>query len=153
MTLRERILAVYQGKTPDVVPYMLDLSHWFYHKNRMPWDLSVAYEKPEEELIAYHKRVGVGFYLANLAAFYRVSYGPDVQAEVTKVYHDGVPEIVWRLTTPLGSIERRRRWQEDSYSWGDHPTGVCGASRTCACSAMRWPPAPTNRCGIATKPG
>ena len=32
MTLRERILAVYRGETPDVVPYMLDLSHWFYHK-------------------------------------------------------------------------------------------------------------------------
>ena len=34
MTMRERILAVYRGETPDVVPYMLDLSHWFYHKNR-----------------------------------------------------------------------------------------------------------------------
>ena len=52
MTMRERILAVYRGETPDVVPYMLDLSHWFYHKNRIPWDLSVAYDKPEYELIA-----------------------------------------------------------------------------------------------------
>jgi len=124
MTMRDRILAVYRGETPDVVPYMLDLSHWFYHKNRMPWDLSVAYEKPEYELIGYHHQVGAGFYIANLAAFYRVVYGPDVQAEVTKVHHDDGPEIVWRLTTPLGSIERRRKWEETSYSWGITRWGV-----------------------------
>jgi hypothetical protein len=124
MTLRQRILAVYRGETPDVVPYMLDLSHWFYHKNRMPWDLSVAYEEPERELIAYHKQVGAGFYLPNLGAFYRVTYGPDVQAEVTKVYHDGVPEIIWRFHTPLGSIERRRIWEETSYSWAITRWGV-----------------------------
>jgi hypothetical protein len=40
MSLRDRILAVYRGGTPDVVPYALDLSHYFYHKNRMPWDLT-----------------------------------------------------------------------------------------------------------------
>lgn len=124
MTQRERILAVYRGETPDVVPYMLDLSHWFYHKNRMPWDLSVSYEKPESELIAYHKQVGAGFYLPNLGAFYRVTYGPHVQAEVTKVDHDGVPEIIWRLHTPLGSIERRRMWEETSYSWAITRWGV-----------------------------
>ena len=54
MTARERILAVYRGQTPDVVPYMLDLSHWFYHKHHLPWDLSASYEEPEFELIAFH---------------------------------------------------------------------------------------------------
>lgn len=124
MTLRERILAVYRGETPDVVPFMLDLSHWFYHKNRMPWDLSVAYDKPEYELIAYHKKVGAGFYIPNLGAFYSVAYGPDVCSEVTKEWHDGVPEIVWRLSTPLGQIERRRMWEETSYSWAITRWGV-----------------------------
>ena len=84
MTMRERILAVYRGETPDVVPYMLDLSHWFYHKNRIPWDLSVAYDKPEYELIAYHKQAGAGFYMPNLGAFYSAPYGDDVQSEVRK---------------------------------------------------------------------
>ncbi len=124
MTMRERILAVYRGETPDVVPYMLDLSHWFYHKNRIPWDLSVAYDKPEYELIGYHKQAGAGFYMPNLGAVYSVAYGDDVQSEVTKVVHDGVPEIVWRLTTPLGSIERRRMWEESSYSWAITRWGV-----------------------------
>ena len=124
MTMRERILAVYRGETPDVVPYMLDLSHWFYHKNCIPWDLSVAYDKPEYELIAYHKQAGAGFYMPNLGSVYSVAYGDDVQAEVVKVVHDGVPEIVWRLTTPLGSIERRRMWEESSYSWAITRWGV-----------------------------
>ena len=124
MTMRERILAVYRGETPDVVPYMLDLSHWFYHKNRIPWDLSVAYDKPESELIAYHKQAGAGFYMPNLGAVYSVTYGDDVESEVRKEHHDGVPEIVWRLTTPLGSIERRRMWEESSYSWAITRWGV-----------------------------
>ncbi len=36
MNMRERILSVYRGGKPDKVPLMLDLSHWFYHCNRMP---------------------------------------------------------------------------------------------------------------------
>jgi len=124
MSMRQRILAVYRGQTPDVVPYMLDLSHWFYHKNRMPWDLSVAYEKPEHELITYHKRIGAGFYMPNLASFYTAAYGPEVHSEVSKTYHGDTPEIVWRLTTPLGTIERRRIWEETSYSWAISRWGI-----------------------------
>ena len=76
MTLRERIIRVFRGETPDVVPFMLDLSHWFYHKNRMPWDLSRAYLTPEIELIEYHRRHEVGFYLPNLGSFYEVHDAP-----------------------------------------------------------------------------
>ena len=123
MTLRERILAVYAGRTPDVVPYMLDLSHWFYHRQHMPWDLSRAYFTPERELIEYHRRNGVGFYVANLASFFDATYPADVKASVTRDESDGV-EIVWRCDTPLGSIERRRKWSEASYSWHVSHWGV-----------------------------
>ncbi len=122
--LRERIMTVYRGETPDAVPFMLDLSHWFYHKNRMPWDLTVAYEKPERELIDYHHKEGVGFYMPNLAAFYSVKYGDEIRSEVRKETKDGPPEISWRLTTPLGTIERRRVWEESSYSWAISRWGV-----------------------------
>jgi len=80
MDYRERILSVYKGETPDVVPFMLDLSHWFYERTSRPWDLSVAYEEPERDLIEYHKKAGVGFYLANLASFYTISHAGDVDA-------------------------------------------------------------------------
>jgi hypothetical protein len=56
MNLRERILSVYRGETPDVVPFMLDLSHWFYERTRRPWDLSASYEKPERDLVEEHGR-------------------------------------------------------------------------------------------------
>jgi hypothetical protein len=124
MTTRERILAVYRGQTPDVVPYMLDLSHWFYHKHRRPWDLSVSYEEPEFELIACHKQVGAGFYLPNLGAFFSTTHAPDVQVSVTKDFPNGVPRITWRYETPLGAIERKRVWQAGSYSWAIEDWGV-----------------------------
>lgn len=124
MTMRERILAVYRGETPDVVPYMLDLSHWFYQRFKLPWDLSVAYTQPERALIDYHRRVGAGFYVANLAAVLKAPYGDDVRSLVYKESIDGAPAITWRLETPLGDIQRSRIWEEDSYSWGIRDWGV-----------------------------
>ena len=124
MTIRERILSVYQGKTPDTVPYMLDLSHWFYHKNHLPWDLSTAYEEPERFLIDYHKKSGVGFYMPNLGSFYSVTHQKDVSLKTLKRNHNGKTEITWRYDTPLGSIERSRIWEEGSYSWPVSRWGV-----------------------------
>lgn len=122
MSPRERILTVYRGEPPDVVPYMLDLSHWFYHKQRMPWDLSQAYETPECELIDYHKRAEVGFYMPNLAGFFGVTHGNDVEARVLKS-PDG-REITWEYETPLGRIARTRRWEEQTYSWAISEWGI-----------------------------
>lgn len=124
MTPRDRILAVYRGDTPDVVPYMLDLSHWFYHKHRLPWDLSQAYEQPEIDLINFHQQVDAGFYLPNLGSFFSVAFPTDVQVEVCKQEVSGVPEIVWRIRTPIGEIERRRRWEEQTYAWGINRWGI-----------------------------
>ena len=118
MTLRERILAVYSGGTPDVVPFMLDLSHWFYQKHGLPWDLSRSHEEPERDLIEVHKQSGVGFYVAQLGAFYSTAYPDDVAAEVVKRDAHGSPSITWRLRTPVGTIERTRLWEEQTYAWG-----------------------------------
>jgi hypothetical protein len=79
---------------------------------------------PETELIDYHKKAGVGFYMPNLAAFYSAKYTSDVFSEVSKEFKNGVPEITWRLTTPLGTIERKRIWNEESYSWAISQWGV-----------------------------
>lgn len=124
MTLRERILAVYRGQTPDVVPYMLDLSHWFYHRQKMPWDLSVSYVEPERDLIDYHKEAGVGFYMPNLASFFSVTTPCDVKESTCQRIESGHREIVWRLETADGSIERVRRWEEQSYAWGISQWGI-----------------------------
>jgi len=115
MNLRERILAVYRGEKPDRIPFMLDLSHWFYQRNRMPWDLSKSYDHPEKELIDYHKKMGVGFYLPNLGSFYETIYPAEIKIETSKSA-DG-REIRWRISTPSGTLERVRVWEEDNYSW------------------------------------
>ena len=123
LPFRKRILSVYRGDTADVVPCMLDLSHWFYHRTGRPWDLSQAYVEPERELIHYHRKTDVGFYLPNLAAFWSVVYPPDVKATVQRSRSDP-PEITWRLETPLGTIERVRRWEETNYAWGIRRWGI-----------------------------
>lgn len=116
MTPRERILSVYGGRIPDAVPFMLDLSHWFYHRFRRPWDLSRAFLEPEVELIEYHRQASAGFYLANLGSFYDVAYDGDVKAAVERDDSDG-GKIAWTLTTSLGRIRRVREWEDGSYSW------------------------------------
>ncbi|HOD51380.1 MAG TPA: uroporphyrinogen decarboxylase family protein [Candidatus Hydrogenedentes bacterium] len=122
MTLRERIVSVYRGETPDLVPYMLDLSHWFYHKHRKPWDLSAVHSEPETDLIAYHRETGAGFYIPQLPSFYDVCYPEDVTAAVAKS-EDG-SHITWTIETPLGAISRRRRWEPQNYAWGIVDWGV-----------------------------
>jgi len=125
MSLRERILTVYSGGVPDAVPYTLNLSLWFYHGNRLPWDLSVPYEVPERELIDCHRRFGCGFYVANLASFYSVSLPEGVSAATVKrTGKNGAAEIAWQVKTPLGKIERRRVWNESTYAWGVSRWGV-----------------------------
>jgi len=124
MSLRDRILAVYQGETPDVVPYMLDLSHWYYHRTQTPWDLSVSYSEPERDLIDFHKEMRVGFYIPNLASFFRVEYSDDVKAEVIKGKWNGSDCLTWRYETPLGSIERTRVWEDTTYAWGIANWGI-----------------------------
>lgn len=128
LSLRERILHVYKGKIPDVVPFMLDLSHWFYHKTGAPWDLSSSYQEPEKALVDYHKRMGVGFYMPNLAAFFSVEHTGGVNLEINKEFQAGKCEIVWRYNTPIGSIERRRIWNSNTYSWSVSRWGVESAN-------------------------
>lgn len=125
MTPRERLLAVYAGETPDRVPFMLDLSHWFYWKHHLPWDLSAAYTEPERALIDYHRQVGAGFYIPNMGAMYTSAFPGQVRSTTQKVDAGGSPEIVWRLETTSGAIERRRRWEETTYAWGISQWGIC----------------------------
>ena len=124
MNLRERILCVYRNGIPDTVPFMLDLSHWFYQRTGRPWDLSTSYDEPEYDLIRYHQKAGVGFYVPNLGSFYAVSYPADVAVSVKKRERGGVPEILWRIETPLGAIERRRIWEPQTYAWGISHWGI-----------------------------
>ena len=124
MTERERMLTVLKGGAPDRVPFFLDLSHWFYHKHHLPFDLSQGLLEPDWELIDYHKRVGAGFYVPNLISYYDVVFPSDVVSTTIKAYTPQGPEITWRIETPIGVIERKRQWEEQSYSWNVSQWGV-----------------------------
>ncbi len=125
MTERERILAVYRGVIPDRVPFFLDLSHWFNERHKIPFDLSTPATQPDWALIDYHRKVGAGFYLANLASSYDIVFSHEVVSSAVKENSARGTEIVWRMSTPLGTIERRRLWEEQSYSWGISKWGIC----------------------------
>lgn len=124
MTPRERILAVYNGETPDRVPYMLDLSHYYLHKYNLPWDLCNGYPKPDTGLMDFNRKMGAAFYCPQQTHFWNVSLGDDVKSTAETRVVDGVPEIVWRFETPIGAIERIRVWEQGSYSWAIKKWGV-----------------------------
>ena len=124
MTERQRILAVLNGETPDRVPFMLDLSHFYYEKFQKEWNLLNGYEKPEYELIDYHKKFKAGFYLPNQSLQFAVKHSDNVKTTVETVTINGNPEIHWKYETPLGEIERIRIWEKSSYSWAIKKWGV-----------------------------
>lgn len=124
MTERERLLAVYRGEIPDRVPFFLDLFHWYYQKNHLPFDLSKSNLEVDWGLIAYHKKVGAGYFIPNLNAYYDVTFSPEVVVATSKEITPEGPEITWRIATPMGVIERKRKWEEMSYSWNVSKWGI-----------------------------
>jgi hypothetical protein len=67
-----------------------------------------------------------------------------VRTETVKRQRGDVPEIVWRLHTPLGSIERARVWSETTYAWAISRWGIADpadlAVFACALGSRRYAP-------------
>jgi hypothetical protein len=124
MTERERILAVYNGETPDRIPFMLDLSHYYYERFQKPWDLLNGYTDAEKDMIDYNKKFNAGFYLPNQAILSKTVYSDYVRITIDSKKINGVPEIHWKFETPIGTIERIRVWEQGSYSWAIKKWGV-----------------------------
>ena len=124
MTERERILTVLNGETPDRIPFMLDLSHFYYEKFGKEWNILNGYVKPDTELINYHKKFKAGFYIPNQSLQFSVKYGDNMKVSVETLSVNGNPEIHWKYETPYGEIERIRIWEKSSYSWAIKKWGV-----------------------------
>ncbi|NQT91303.1 MAG: hypothetical protein HQ559_00975 [Lentisphaerae bacterium] len=113
MTPNERVRAVYQGREPDQVPLMLDLSHWYKKNMNVPFNLS-GFTEVEQGLVDLHKQVGAVAY-CEMGGFYSlISDDPDVAQESGTA--DGV--FSTRITTPLGTLHEERVFNQDSYSYG-----------------------------------
>lgn len=113
MKPNERVRAVYQGRRPDRVPLMLDLSHWYKCSRHVPFNLA-GFTAVEEGLVALHQQVGAVAY-CEMGGFYSLASGdPEVRLETSTA--DGV--FITRITTPLGSLHEERVFNPASYSYG-----------------------------------
>ena len=68
--------------------------------------------------------MGAAFYCPQQTHFWNVEFANDVKSSAVTNIVNGVPEIVWRFDTPIGSIERIRVWEQGSYSWAIKKWGV-----------------------------
>ena len=112
MKPNERVRAVFQGRRPDQVPLLLDLSHW-YKKNRgVPFNLA-GFTAVEPGLVELHRQVGAVSYV-EMGGFYSLS-SDDPEVKLESGTEGGV--FTTRVTTPLGSLHEERVFNSASYSY------------------------------------
>lgn len=112
MKPNERVRAVFQGRKPDRVPLLLDLSHWYKRNNKVPFNLA-GFTGVEQGLVELHKRIGAVAY-CEMGGFYCLETDdPDWRQETTT--QDGV--FITRIITPLGELHEERVFNATSYSY------------------------------------
>ena len=113
--LRERLLAVYRGQTPDRVPALADLSYWHAAHGGgkfIPGKTDGANAEKIGDLLRLHRHTGAAIHV-NLGAFYSEEYDETVRVSSGidgELYHH-------RFETPVGTVEEIRRWSPASHSW------------------------------------
>ena len=110
MNDRERILTMLQGRVPDRVPWLGDLTYWataMEQRGEVPanWQQSQAYQD-------FHRELGVGFYLQGYWAF-RAETAADVTIEEKR---DGDVRVR-TVSTPLGVLHEEWRYLPIAYAW------------------------------------
>jgi len=109
----ERVRAVYQGRVPDQVPLLLDLSHWYKKNRNVPFNLS-GFTAVEQGLVDLHKQIGAVSYI-EMGGNYSL-YTDDPAVKLESRTDNGV--FSTRIVTPLGSLKEERVFNPDSYSYG-----------------------------------
>jgi len=112
MTPRERVKAVYEGKIPDQVPLMLDLSHWYKKNRNVFFDLS-GFKEVETGLVELHKQVNAVCYV-EMGSFYSLSV-TDPNICIRSETANGV--FTTTIITPLGKLTDERVFDPGSYSY------------------------------------
>ncbi len=112
MLPNERVQAVYERKTPDRVPLLLDLSHWYKKNYNKAFDLA-GYQGVEKELVELHREIGAICY-CEMGGFYSLT--PDTDDIVYSTSTEkGV--FITHVETPLGTLHEERVFSENSYSY------------------------------------
>jgi len=113
MTPRERVRAVYEGKTPDRVPLMLDLSHWYKKNHHVFFDLN-GFTQVEPQLISLHKCSGAVLYI-EAGNHFEIYFEDETVQSRTWTDEKGIFHT--QIATPLGSISEERVFNRESYSY------------------------------------
>ena len=113
MKPNERVRAVYQGRVPDQVPLLLDLSHWYKKNRNVPFNLS-GFIAVEQGLVELHKQISAVSYI-EMGSFYSL-FCDDPEVKLEASTDNGV--FSTRITTPLGCLCEERVFNPDSYSYG-----------------------------------
>ena len=109
----DRVRAVYQGRLPDRVPLMLDLSHWYKKNRNVPFNLA-GFSGVERGLVDLHRQVGAVAY-CEMGAFYTLETD-DPAFRLETLTENGV--FTTRIVTPLGTLQEERVFNPESYTYG-----------------------------------
>jgi len=97
MTERDRLLAVMEGRAPDLTPWYGDLS-WWWSAHIADGSLDARYQG-DAGYLAMHRDAGVGIYL--YAPFqWRHEYDPTVEARSSVAG----PDVIETIETPVGAL-------------------------------------------------
>lgn len=117
MTLRERLLAVYRGQTPDRVPALADLSYWHAAHGGgkfIPGKTDGANRDKIDALLALHRQTNTAIHL-NLGSFYTSSFAAAGRVSETSGIRG--EHYVHRYETSVGCVEEVRQWSDATHSW------------------------------------
>jgi len=114
MNLEERLLAVFSGEKPDIIPWFADLTYWY--RAKAYWNKLPSKYLGERGRIRLYRELGCGSHeeLYNLPgeiAYYNVKQINSVEkfADGTIIYEEG-------YSTPVGSIVAVRKFVPESVS-------------------------------------
>ena len=102
MTFRERLLAVFNGQRPDVLPWFADLGYW-RAAHQSIGDLPEEYQG-DEGYVKLHRDTHAGMYLGFTGAYRGVAGAENVK--ITQRTEGR--EIITRTETPVGEMEGRQ---------------------------------------------
>lgn len=117
MTFRERLMAVFAGQRPDVLPWFADLSYW-RTAHQSNGSLPPEYAT-DEGYVALHHDHHVGFYLAYAGVYGMSAEGASIEVE----QHREGDRIFSRTVTPAGTIEGEQVYlpHTNSTAWIRYP--------------------------------
>lgn len=115
MTLAERILNVFRGEKPDVIPWFADLTYWYAASVKRG---SLPERYLGDGVVDLYRDLGCGCHEHALSNPWLTEY--DDVVETTRYEDDSAGEHVQEeteWTTPVGTLTQVKRYEPGSFCW------------------------------------